>query len=73
MEIERGLGLIDQRGDMADIDRLMQVDKLAALPQPVEELAEVFLHHWSLPTKGCCRPHAKLLRPFSIVIIRESG
>jgi hypothetical protein len=29
---------------MADIDRLVQVDKLAGLPQAVEELAEVFLH-----------------------------
>ena len=44
MEKERGLGLVDQRRDVADIDRLMQVDKLARLPQPVEELAEIFLH-----------------------------
>ena len=51
MEIERGLGLIDQRGDVADIDRLMQVDQLALLPQPVEELAEIFLHHLS-PAAG---------------------
>jgi hypothetical protein len=29
---------------MADVDRLVQVDKLAVLPQAVEELAEVFLH-----------------------------
>ncbi len=44
MEKQRGLGLIDQRGDVADIDRLVQVDELAILPQAVEELAEVFLH-----------------------------
>jgi hypothetical protein len=29
---------------VADVDRLMQVGQLAALAQPVEELAEVFLH-----------------------------
>jgi hypothetical protein len=44
VEIERGLGLIDQRRDVADVDRLMQVDELAGLPQPVEELAEILLH-----------------------------
>ncbi len=44
MEIERGLGLVDQRGDVPDVDRLVQVDELAGLPQPVEELAEIFLH-----------------------------
>ena len=44
VEIERGLRLIDQRGDVADIDGLMQVDELAGLPQAVEELAEIFLH-----------------------------
>ena len=44
VEEERGLRLVHQRRDMADVDRLMQVDKLAGLPQPVEELAEVLLH-----------------------------
>jgi hypothetical protein len=29
---------------VADVDGLVQVDELAGLPQPVEELAEVFLH-----------------------------
>jgi hypothetical protein len=29
------------------IDRLMQVDQLALLAQPVEELAEIFLHRVS--------------------------
>jgi hypothetical protein len=29
---------------MADVDRLMEVDELARLPQPVEELTEIFLH-----------------------------
>jgi hypothetical protein len=44
VEIERGIGLIDQRGDMADVHGLMQVDELAPLPQAVEELAEILLH-----------------------------
>ena len=47
VEIERGLGLIDQRRDVADVDRLMQVDELAGLPQAVEELAEILLHRGS--------------------------
>jgi hypothetical protein len=34
---------------MADVDRLVQVDKLAVLPQAVEELAEILLHETSLP------------------------
>jgi hypothetical protein len=29
---------------VADVDRLVQVDEPAGLPQAVEELAEVFLH-----------------------------
>jgi hypothetical protein len=29
---------------MADIDRLMQVDEVAGLPQAVEELTEILLH-----------------------------
>ncbi len=52
VEIERGLGLIDQGGDVADVDRLMQVDKLARLPQPVEELAEIFFHFFRSPGSG---------------------
>ena len=44
VEIERGLGLIDQRRDVADVDRLVQVDELARLPQPVQELAEILFH-----------------------------
>ena len=47
MEIERGARLIDQRGDVADVHRLMQIDELAGLPQPVEELAEILLHQMS--------------------------
>ena len=75
MEIERGLGLVDQRGDMADVDRLVQVDELAVLPQAVEELAEVFLHPWLRLRWVVVGRGAKLLRPFAIVIIRlrESG
>jgi len=48
VEIERGLGLVDQRRDMADVDRLVQVDELARLAQAVEELAEILLHRCSL-------------------------
>src|SRR5690348_2051011 len=44
MEEEGGLRLIDQRGDVADVDRLVQVDELAGLAQAVEELAEILLH-----------------------------
>ncbi len=44
MEEQRGLGLIDQGGDVADVDRLAQIDQFAIVPQAVEELAEVFLH-----------------------------
>ena len=51
MEIERGLGLVDQRRDVADVDRLVQVDQLADLPQPVEELAEILLHRDGLRTR----------------------
>ena len=47
VEIERRLRLVDQSGDVADVDRLMQVDELAVLPQTVEELAEIFLHEGS--------------------------
>ena len=48
MEKERGLRLVDQRRDVADIDRLVQVDELAGLAQAVEKLAEILLHGRSL-------------------------
>jgi hypothetical protein len=51
---------------VSDIDRLVQIDKLAGLSQPVKELAEILLHQKSPKTKasrGCWRPLAKLLRP----------
>ena len=44
MEEERGRGLIDEGRDMPDIDRLMQVNEFARLPQAVEELAKILLH-----------------------------
>jgi hypothetical protein len=50
VEKERGLGLVDQRRDMADVDRLMQVDELPRLAQTVEELAEILLHRGSRVT-----------------------
>ena len=53
MEIERGLGLVDQRRDVADVDRLVQVDELPDLPQPIEELAEILLHAGALVVGGC--------------------
>src|SRR5262249_61053606 len=64
VEIDRSIRLIDQRRDVADIDRLMQVDELARLPQTLKELAEILLHR-SAPTRarGCWRPWPKLLRP----------
>ena len=65
VEIERGLGLVDQRGDVADVHRLVQIDELAVLPQPIEELAEILLHPWS-PDRAATVVGAlwrKLLRP----------
>jgi hypothetical protein len=54
VEIERCLGLVDQGRDVPDIDRLVQVDELARLPQPVEELAEILFHFKGLrlPIEG---------------------
>jgi hypothetical protein len=52
MEIECGLGLVDQRRDVADIDRLMQVHKLTRLPQPVQKLAEILFHFKALQLFG---------------------
>jgi hypothetical protein len=45
---------------MANVDRLMQVDQFAVLPQSIEELAEVFLHFdliefaFRLISEGAC-------------------
>ena len=61
VEIERGLGLIDQRRDVADVDRLVQVDKLARLPQPVQELAEILFHINALQSAGRLAQGGKLL------------
>ncbi len=44
VEEERGLGLIDQGGDVADVHRLVQIDQFSRLPQPVQELAEILFH-----------------------------
>src|SRR5262249_50829790 len=44
VEVERGLRLVHQGRDVADVDRLVQVDELARLAQTVEELAEILLH-----------------------------
>ena len=38
---------------MADVDRLVQVDEFAGLPQAVEELAEILFHFNSLRAGGC--------------------
>ncbi len=66
VEIERGVSLIDQRRDVADVHGLVQVDELAALAQAVEELAEVLLHRGApKAARGCWRPWPKLLRPAS--------
>jgi len=42
VEIERRLRLIDQRGDVTDVDGLMQIDEFSGLSQPVQELAAGF-------------------------------
>jgi hypothetical protein len=47
MEQERCLGLVDQGSDVADVDRLAQINKFAIVSQAIEELAEVFLHYWA--------------------------
>jgi hypothetical protein len=44
MEEERLVGLIDERSDVADIDRLPDVEHLAARPQAIEEFTEVLFH-----------------------------
>src|SRR4029077_20953635 len=65
VEEERGLGLVDEGCDVADVDGLMQIHELAVLAQPVQELAKVLLHH-ALRTarvSGCWRPSRKLPRP----------
>ena len=46
---------------MADVDRLMQVDKLARLPQPVQELAEILFHINALQSTGRLAQGGKLL------------
>ncbi len=59
VEIERCLGLVDQSGDMPDVDRLVQVDQFADLPQPIEKLAEILLH--TVPPKQIsCRARPKV-------------
>src|SRR5262249_56975837 len=60
VEIERGVGLIDQRRDVADIYGLVQVDELAALAQAVEGLAEGLLPRGAPKTAGCLRPGPSL-------------
>ena len=52
VEIERGLRLIDQRRDVPDVDRLVQVDQLPRPPHPVEKSAKPFVH----PILRLCPP-----------------
>src|SRR5690349_13865804 len=47
VEIERRVGLVDERRDMANVDGLMQIDKVARLPQAIKKLAEILLHRRS--------------------------
>ena len=56
VEIERFVGLIDERGDVPDVDRLLEVDKLVLFPQAVEELAEILLHSLNLQTPAVRYP-----------------
>ena len=51
VEQQRGLGLVHQGRDVPDVHRLVQVDKFAILPQAIEKLAEILLHHWA-PRRG---------------------
>jgi hypothetical protein len=43
VEIERLVGLVDQRRDVTDVHRLTDVGELFLLAQPVQEPAEIFL------------------------------
>jgi hypothetical protein len=43
MEEQRSLGLIHQRGDVADVHRLPDVDEFLLGAQPLEELPEVLV------------------------------
>ena len=47
VEKERLPGLVNQCCDMADVDRLFDIDEFAFLPQALEEFAEVFVHLFS--------------------------
>jgi hypothetical protein len=51
VEEERGFRLVDQGRDVADVDRLPQVDQFARLPQPVEELAEILFLFQDTPDR----------------------
>src|SRR6185312_14080643 len=54
VEVERRLCLVDESRDVADVDRLVQVYELAALPQPFQELAESLVHHSMPPVIETC-------------------
>ena len=43
MEEERLVRLIDERGNVADVDGLVHVDHFAGGTEPVEELPEIFV------------------------------
>jgi hypothetical protein len=44
VEEDRLVGLVDQGCDMANIDRLVEVDQFAYLTQAIEESAKRFIH-----------------------------
>jgi hypothetical protein len=59
------VGLIDQGGNMADIDRLMKVNQLTGLTQAFEEFAEGLAHRGSISVPCCCGRRLKRDRPTS--------
>src|SRR5215831_11788458 len=44
VEKERLVRLIDEGRDMADIDRLLEIDELARVAQAVEKMPKILLH-----------------------------
>ena len=73
VEVERRLGLIDQRRDVSDVDRLPDVGQLLRARRRSEELAEVLvlvlslsrvvLHALPAPDRQCSTPKRSSTRP----------
>jgi len=50
VEQERLVRLVNQCGDVTDIDGLLEIDELVCFPQAVEKLPEGLLHELSPPS-----------------------